>query len=56
VLLKWKYELDDPLRKALERSWFVNQWGKEGRWIPADLYLEQLNFWVKVSNTIINDK
>lgn len=55
VLLKWKYELDDMLRKALERSWFVNRWAKEGRWIPADLYLEQLNFWVKVSNTVINN-
>ena len=54
VLLKWKYELDDMLRNALERSWFVNRWAKEGRWIPADLYLEQLNFWVKVSNTTIN--
>jgi hypothetical protein len=51
VLLKWKYELDEELRKVLERSWFFNRWGKEGRWIAADLYLEQLNFWVKVSHT-----
>jgi hypothetical protein len=58
VLLTWKYELDDMLRKALERSesWFVNRWAKDGRWIPADLYLEQLNFWVKVSNTLTNSK
>ena len=48
VLLKWKYELDDMLRKALERAWFVNRWGLPGRWIPADLYVEQLNFWIKV--------
>jgi hypothetical protein len=48
VLVKWKYELTDALRTALEKSWFVNRWGKEGRWIASDLYLEQLNFWVKV--------
>ncbi|KAJ7588811.1 hypothetical protein C8J56DRAFT_1049740 [Mycena floridula] len=47
VLLKWKYELTDPLRKALERSWFVSHWGIYGRSIASDLYLEQLNFWVK---------
>ncbi|KAJ7586010.1 hypothetical protein C8J56DRAFT_1052373 [Mycena floridula] len=50
VLLKWKYELTDPLRKALERSWFVSHWGIYGRSIASDLYLEQLNFWVKVSS------
>ena len=48
VLIKWKYELDDMLKRALERAWFVNRWGLEGRWIPTDLYVEQLNFWVKV--------
>lgn len=48
VILKWKYEIDEELRKVLERTWFFNRWGKDGRWIAADLYLEQLNFWVKV--------
>ena len=48
VLIKWKYELDEMLKMALERAWFVNRWGLEGRWIPTDLYVEQLNFWVKV--------
>lgn len=52
VLVKWKYELTDALRSALEKSWFVNRWGKEGRWIASDLYLEQLNFWVKVGPEI----
>ncbi|KAF8962191.1 hypothetical protein BDZ97DRAFT_1663230, partial [Flammula alnicola] len=47
LILRWKYELDDALRKALEQSWFVNRWGLPGRWIAADLYVEQLNFWVK---------
>jgi len=28
VLVKWKYELTDALRAALERSWFVNRWEK----------------------------
>lgn len=44
----WKYELTEDLRRALERSWFVNRWGLEGHWIAADLYLEQLNLLVKV--------
>ncbi|KAJ7845589.1 hypothetical protein B0H14DRAFT_3683147, partial [Mycena olivaceomarginata] len=47
VLVRWRYELPDKLRRALERSWFVNRWGLIGRTITADLYLEQLNFWVK---------
>ncbi|KAF8184133.1 hypothetical protein K438DRAFT_1974716 [Mycena galopus ATCC 62051] len=47
ILVRWKYELPDKLRRALERSWFVNRWGIIGRSIASDLYLEQLNFWVK---------
>ncbi|TDL28994.1 hypothetical protein BD410DRAFT_847363, partial [Rickenella mellea] len=49
VLMKWKYELSESLRNALEQSWFVNRRGLPGCWIAADLYVEQLNFWVKVS-------
>ncbi|KAI0317122.1 hypothetical protein OF83DRAFT_1172279, partial [Amylostereum chailletii] len=47
VILRWKYELSPPMRTNLEQSWFVNRWGLPGRWIPADLHLEQNNFWVK---------
>ncbi|PPQ79975.1 hypothetical protein CVT24_003795 [Panaeolus cyanescens] len=47
IVIRWKYELDEPMQNALERSWFVNWWGIPGRWIAADLYVEQLNFWVK---------
>ncbi|KII86340.1 hypothetical protein PLICRDRAFT_177892 [Plicaturopsis crispa FD-325 SS-3] len=47
ILIKLKYEVTQSLRAALEKAWFVNRWGLDGRWIPADLYLEQLNFWVK---------
>ncbi|KAJ7190204.1 hypothetical protein GGX14DRAFT_580009 [Mycena pura] len=47
VLVRWKYELPDKLQRALERSWFINRWGRRGRSIASDLYLEQLNFWVK---------
>ncbi|KAM5539821.1 hypothetical protein V8D89_006634 [Ganoderma adspersum] len=47
VLVRWKYKLSNALRAALERAWFVNRWGEPGRWIAADLYLEQCNFWVK---------
>ncbi|KAI0063040.1 hypothetical protein BV25DRAFT_1765596, partial [Artomyces pyxidatus] len=47
ILLRWKYELQPVVRDALEQAWFVNRWGLPGRWIAADLYVEQLNFWVK---------
>ncbi|KAK7028602.1 hypothetical protein R3P38DRAFT_2622936 [Favolaschia claudopus] len=47
VLIRWKYELPEKLRTALERSWFINRWGIIGRTIASDLYLEQLNYWVK---------
>ncbi|KAH9920676.1 uncharacterized protein B0H18DRAFT_956944 [Fomitopsis serialis] len=47
ILVRWKYEVTDTMRTALEKAWFVNRWGKPGRWIAADLYLEQCNFWVK---------
>ncbi|KJA15502.1 hypothetical protein HYPSUDRAFT_103171, partial [Hypholoma sublateritium FD-334 SS-4] len=43
LLVRWKYELDPQMRSALEKSWFVNRWGLPGRWIAADLYVEQLN-------------
>jgi hypothetical protein len=48
VLLRLQYETTPAVRAVLERSWFVNRWGKEERWIASDLYLEQLNYLVKV--------
>ena len=50
ILIRWKYETTPAVRAVLERLWFVNRWGLKGRWIAADLYLEHLNYWVKVSN------
>ncbi|GAW01064.1 hypothetical protein LENED_002634 [Lentinula edodes] len=47
VLVQFKYETPEELQKALERAWFVNETGEEGKWIASDLYLERLNFWVK---------
>lgn len=46
ILLKWKYELPESMKLALERSWFYSRFGV--KWIATDLYLEQLNYWVKV--------
>lgn len=51
VLMKWKYELTDAQRLAMERAWFVNKWGLPGRWIAADLYIEHLNYWIKVGKS-----
>ena len=48
VLILWKYELPPELRNALEAAWFINKWGKPSRFIPTDLYIKHLNFWIKV--------
>jgi hypothetical protein len=48
VLLVLEHEVSPQLRSALEHSWFYNRWGKPGRFIALDLYLEHLNYWVKV--------
>lgn len=48
VTLTWAYELSPDLKEALEHSWFYNRFGKEGGNIPIDLYLEHMNYWVKV--------
>ncbi|EJD33626.1 hypothetical protein AURDEDRAFT_19049, partial [Auricularia subglabra TFB-10046 SS5] len=47
ILLRWKYKLTEPMREMWAASWFVNRWGKPGRFIASDLYLEQLNHYVK---------
>ncbi|KAK0466076.1 uncharacterized protein EV420DRAFT_1474879 [Desarmillaria tabescens] len=47
LLLTWQYELNDALRATLECAWFYNRWGLPGRFIATDLYMEQLNYWVK---------
>jgi hypothetical protein len=48
VILKWRYETTPVMRSMLERSWFINRFGIEGRAIPCDLWLEQNNCKVKV--------
>ncbi|KLO12438.1 hypothetical protein SCHPADRAFT_795811, partial [Schizopora paradoxa] len=47
VLMRWKYELTEAQRAAMEKAWFVNKFGLPGRWIAADLYIEFLNYWIK---------
>ena len=42
ILMRWKYELTEAQRAAMERAWFVNKWGLPGRWIAADLYLSSI--------------
>jgi hypothetical protein len=54
ILLTWRNELTPGLKAALERSWFYNRWGIAGRSIPLDLYLEHLNYWVKVRHSTID--
>ncbi|KAJ7233439.1 hypothetical protein C8J57DRAFT_1090569 [Mycena rebaudengoi] len=47
VIIRTKYEMPDTLRLAREQAWFFNRWGIYGRTIPADLYVEQQNYWIK---------
>lgn len=42
------HELPPLLREVVERTWLVNRWGKKGRSIPTDLYLEHNNGFLKV--------
>jgi hypothetical protein len=48
IILTMEREVSPELRRVLEHSWFVNRWGIRGRAIASDLWLEQLNFWLKV--------
>ncbi|KAH9858437.1 hypothetical protein C2E23DRAFT_716977 [Lenzites betulinus] len=45
---QFQYELPPLLREVVERTWLVNRWGKKGRSIPTDLYLEHNNGFLKV--------
>ncbi|KAG8961831.1 hypothetical protein FRC00_011095 [Tulasnella sp. 408] len=47
LLSVWSKELPEELKVNLEMSWFVNRWGKPGRFIAADLYVEHLNRLIK---------
>ena len=45
---QFQYEFPECLREVVERTWLVNRWGKKGRSIPTDLYLEHNNGFTKV--------
>ncbi|KAJ2911518.1 hypothetical protein MD484_g8897, partial [Candolleomyces efflorescens] len=44
---QFEYEFPPLLREVVERTWLVNRWGKRGRSIPTDLYLEHNNGFLK---------
>ena len=44
---QYKYEMEPPLRQVMERTWLVNRWGKPGRSIPTDRYMEHNNGFIK---------
>ncbi|KAI1791172.1 hypothetical protein LXA43DRAFT_1142675 [Ganoderma leucocontextum] len=44
---QYQHIFTPELREIVERTWLVNRWGKEGRCIPADLYLEHNNGFLK---------
>lgn len=47
--VQFKHEFPPLLCEVVERTWLVNRWGKPGRSIPTDLYLEHNNGFLKVS-------
>ena len=48
MVAQFQYEMTGMLRQVVERTWLVNRWGKLGRAIPTDLYLEHNNGFIKV--------
>ncbi|TBU40577.1 hypothetical protein BD309DRAFT_1046122 [Dichomitus squalens] len=44
---QFEHEFPLELREVVERTWLVNRWGKKGRSIPTDLYLEHNNSFLK---------
>ncbi|KAJ3513287.1 hypothetical protein NMY22_g15085 [Coprinellus aureogranulatus] len=44
---QYEHEFTPLLRELAERTWLVNRWGKKGRSIPTDLYLEHNNGFIK---------
>lgn len=48
MIAQFRFELPPLLREVVERTWLVNRWGKPGRNIPTDLYLEHNNGFAKV--------
>ena len=48
MVAQFTYEMDTSLREVVERTWLVNRWGKPGRAIPTDRYLEINNGFIKV--------
>lgn len=48
MVAQFQYEMAEALRQVIERTWLVNRWGKVGRAIPTDLYLEHNNGFIKV--------
>ncbi|KAH6899337.1 hypothetical protein BKA70DRAFT_1115508, partial [Coprinopsis sp. MPI-PUGE-AT-0042] len=45
---QFEHEFPPLLREVVERTWLVNRWGRKGRSIPTDLYLEHNNGFLKV--------
>ncbi|KZS88225.1 hypothetical protein SISNIDRAFT_418590, partial [Sistotremastrum niveocremeum HHB9708] len=52
LLVRWETELTVEMREVLERAWFYNRVGLPGRFIAIDMYLEHLNYWIKVSTIL----
>ena len=48
MMAQFGYEMSKELQRIVERTWLVNRWGKLGRAIPTDLYLEHNNGFIKV--------
>ena len=48
MVAQFTYEMGASLQEIVERTWLVNRWGKPGRAIPTDRYLEINNGFIKV--------
>ncbi|KZS96883.1 hypothetical protein SISNIDRAFT_406895 [Sistotremastrum niveocremeum HHB9708] len=48
LIVRFETELPEDLKTALEASWFFNATGRPHHFIACDLYVEHLNYWIKV--------
>lgn len=54
MVAQFTYVMSPPLREILERTWLVNRWGKVGRAIGTDRYLENNNGFIKVGSGLFH--
>lgn len=56
MIAQFRFKFTPERAGIVERTWLVNRWGKKGRSIPTDLYLEINNNLTKVRHLLFIDR